>query len=633
MAKSFKKALLGIVLLTLSLCDLSTIYGATPAEEMHQNGWRALVTQSRQDKYAMYAMYISRTLAVSHPEIYLKADGLWETIIKGYPGWQTLYDLRDRDFSDEAFNAAFYVINDAFRAGPAQAISPAGAFSWSAFQWEKHRAKAVAGDAIYPEQAPFLPLLDMRLPNLWNSMNGVEWKTPRLSLAEFLYFEKKARGEDVYMLITDHGYGYVASMTSGESVLYDPLTGSTIKSSELDGQVFLVMNDTSVWYPLMDRDDRDKSQSLNAIVASFATEGYRPSLTSIEEELVGTLRGSTKLSSTEDALWAEIFAGQFINQNAWRVTEIRELYRPLFPQAYQENLGKYGDVISLMAGISLVVTEMANRLSPATALLAQSMTDSSDVRSCLQKLSTIYTRWFKRNDNEFVYGQYVRIWLPTIEDKILSSVGDCIVEACNTGSAMALRSESTWRVFIPNWWEITDNGVNGGHVIAGVYSSSGRGQMSNNQNQDEGPLFSGPQGNLAFVNIYEVGKGFISTSENINGVSWPRLDRPYTNMEKGDTVDFVKGLQSLEPDMRIGSGRSYPFDDFLTLSPSNYAGKLEEDKGTWDPFWPMQAVAIDPPTPPETSAGSGGGCNTGGMPLQLWGLTLILPLMGLKRRP
>jgi len=44
------------------------------AADKHREAWESLVSAAKENAYAHYALYASRTLAVRHPDVYLKGD-------------------------------------------------------------------------------------------------------------------------------------------------------------------------------------------------------------------------------------------------------------------------------------------------------------------------------------------------------------------------------------------------------------------------------------------------------------------------------------------------------------------------------------------------------------------------------
>ena len=137
-------------------------------------------------------------------------------------------------------------------------------FSWAKFRWGEHRANAVSLQSFYRSKGLdfFLSWADQRLPFIWNSLKGIGWKIPELSLAECLYFEKKNTGGTPYLLISDSGKGYLVSKDD----LIDPLSGKVIEKVEIEGSIVLVMNHEDVWYPLMERDDRARNADLRTVL-------------------------------------------------------------------------------------------------------------------------------------------------------------------------------------------------------------------------------------------------------------------------------------------------------------------------------------------------------------------------------
>lgn len=62
----------------------------TDSMALHKNAWEKVVEKTKEDYSYKYSIFMARTLAVVHPEVYLQADGLFVTIIttnKGFKKW------------------------------------------------------------------------------------------------------------------------------------------------------------------------------------------------------------------------------------------------------------------------------------------------------------------------------------------------------------------------------------------------------------------------------------------------------------------------------------------------------------------------------------------------------------------
>jgi len=599
------------------LCGSIGAWAVDSAARIHQKAWSEAAENIGQNRYFKYGLYSSRSLMVHNPEIYLKADGFWlDEILTVYPGWQSDYEDRDRSLTgEERWKRVDGIISDGFMNNTRNTGTTE--FSWAKFRWGEHRANAVSLQSFYRSKGLdfFLPWADQRLPFIWNSLKGIGWKIPELSLAECLYFEKKSTGGTPYLLISDSGKGYLVSKDD----LIDPLSGKVIEKVEIEGSIVLVMNHEDVWYPLMERDDRARNADLRTVVSAYCEEGRKPVLTELEASLLEKLKKGTTIQDELDENWAVFFASRTGKQNAWNAEPMRKLCSKLFPDRYAENQNRPDDNPYEVVALNMVVTELANRLSPAAARLAALGREKTSVVEAMKAIAGQYESWFKRSDNGFVYGYYYCNWLPTLEDKLLSGLGDCFVEAGNVGAAMQLMDKKGWHTWIANWWDKNDKG---GHVIAGVYSDTERGMLSNglfDNSCTEGPLHTF-EGRFIFALVYKTNSAFLTTGQSYNGrTEFSPFITPFTNLSSESGLALIHEIAKYEPDFEVAIGNTFNMQ-YQKLSP--YISDMETKKEQWKSFWPFSYVSPAPlpehepsprpkPTPENPSSSGSGGCDSG----------------------
>jgi hypothetical protein len=346
------------------------------------------------------------------------------------------------------------------------------------------------------------------------------------------------------------------------------------------------MDQDSVWYPLMNRDDTASDSDLKSIVSQYCTNGSKPILSYFEQASLSNLLSGTKLVNNQDN-WAIMFAARAVNQNAWRPKPLRELLGGLFPERYKEVPG-YGDVPYEITALGMMITEMGNRLSPAAALLASLAKDESDnLVNALSAISDKYLEWFKRSDsNRWVSGGYFRAWLPNLESKLISKLGDCIVEACNVGAVLVLVNNKDWDIYIPNWWRLDGSG---GHAIAGVYANGeGRtlnnGTYSTNNGQcTNGPLWNlQPYSDIAFPLVYRPNVGYITTGQSIKGTGiFSDFTIPFTNLTYQETVNMLNQIKFHESDFEFVTGN---YRDMETQTVDEYLNYIYDFQNQCETF-------------------------------------------------
>jgi len=542
------------------------------AEIIHQEAWQKAATNSQFDNYYKYSIYSTRSLAVKHPEIYLQADSVWmEALTTVYGGWQAEYEVRDR--KDEFYwDSCGKIIYYAF----AQETKKDGSeFQWSKMKWTNHRQNALDNKNLYPPEAPYLNWYDLRLNLLWNGIKGENWKTPFLTIAEALYFQQRSVGQKVYLLISDSSKGYVADANQ----IIDPLTGIAITKSQIKGNIVLVMNNINVWYPLMSRDDRVKDNLLSSIVTRYCSEGQVPPLSNFETNYLNDLLIGTEFTNDMDSRWALLVSSKFGKQWSWQSSVVRKLCTNLFTSDYTQPSA--GDNSYALSTLNMVWAEMGNRLSPFSALMAETIYQLKESGPVVALLSAgnIYKQQFKRKDknNAYVFGEYYRIWLPMLEDKLISGIGDCFVEACNTGGALTIADIPKWNVWVTNWWEKSG----GGHVISGVYDENYNGAVLSNGVIDQG--YNGPLGTLAgrfsYTICYNTKIGFLNSAAS----GWERpYKAPFTNLDWANVKYLVDLIDNNELGASLfATGRNF---DSVIKTGKVYSAYIDSVRDEWKVF-------------------------------------------------
>ena len=518
---------------------------------LHTQVWQDVVASAATDKQSKYGIYASRSLMVSNPEVYLAADAVWmEQLVTMYGGWQAEYEHRDRlNDGDYWFNIGGPIHETLYNDTTLDGTE----FTWESFQWENHRANAALLRDLYDGKAPFRNWLDMRLPMMWNALKGTGWETPILSLGEALFFQLRQENEGVYLLVTDAERAYVAVADEVGTTLYDPFTGEAATLDDIEGDVVLAMNDKYAWYPLMGRNDTAYDENLVKVVQQFCAAGSIPELTRAEEDLLEDIAAATALASDMDRAWATLFSTRFGDTDAWVSRVVRELCRELFYVQYDEltQLGNVPDSPYEHVTLNLVVTEIANRLSPAAAVLAMQAIENNDsVDDSLQAFNQQYSDWFERSDTPGVFGAYSEIWVPSLDDKVISKVGNALSEACNTGAAMYIADLPDWQVWITHGWL---GGTNGTRWLSGVYAPDGNRSISvgvfdpESPTCQRGPIFGSGYDVPVNALLYKIGTGYVYTGERV-------IPLPFSNLDWETADSLLAEVALLEPAARLAIG-------------------------------------------------------------------------------
>lgn len=568
---------------TTADCILTATPPATAAQ-IHTDAWTAAADHCDVSEYYKYSLYSARSLAVAHPEVYLQADTLWMDMISTYGGWQSNYLQRNRGTPEDGWDPAIGTpINNALRDETAN-----GTFDWNAIEWAQHRAATIDQYALYDDAFTF-DWLDNRLLFIWSALKGEDWAMPQSSLAELMYLDMQRQDLSAYLLFQEDRNALVATVAGATITLYDPLTGDPIAEPYSD--VVLVMNNDYVWYPLMGRDDTGSDPGLALIVDEFCTPGAVPALTSSEDSLIDDLAAGTVLDTEEEFAWATIFALRAVNQFTWRAGPLRQLSAVVFPERYAED-DDYSDTPAEQQALGMVVTEMGNRLSPVSAEWAAAIgTRSWDMDAAFEYMGDAYLARFHRDDahSDWVNGDYYHCWQPNLEDKLISGLGNCVVEAGNTMAALTLAAVPNWDIFLTNWWKL---GETGGHVICGAYSADGARSLSNGLfRTNDGACMHGPlwsiNGIVGEQVIYDPSAGFLTFVQTTNAADFSPYASPFTNLSYTEATGFLQFLSGLESEALIVQRESgltgVLIDDYLASLP-DLAGDWPDNLFGWT--WP-----------------------------------------------
>ncbi len=536
----------------LCVTSISFAGASEPASFFHDAAWKEAVTDPKDDQWC-YAIYNYRSLMVHNPEIYLQADSFWiDNIARKLPGWGDEYLFRDR--MEDGYQQILHILDMGNRGG-----TQGKRFSWNLFRWKEHVDHAISLEQQYRKIGVDAshPWLDRKIPFIWSAIKGEDWQTDPITLAECLFLQLKTKNKRVWFVISATGDAFVAEYRKrqGEVVIHDPLRDSVMDLHEFAEKQdpVLIMNERHVWYPLMERDDRERNDELRTVVSKIARESAVPRLNAFESSLRSQLVPITTLASKQEERWAFLFALRIGTQAAWKVKPILDIMNDYFPSRYQEakrvNVGS-ADIPYELTALNMLITEMSNRLSPVSAMIAGHAATKTDERAIFTAISDQYLRLFVRTDSNYhVYGDYYRIWLPTIEDKMVSKVGDCFVEATNVGSVLSLLqiTHPGWSVYVSNWWD-TDR--NGGHVIAGIYSEEAALSLSNGVFGKDSVTLRGPlysfNGRFAYGLFAKTREGVLTTVQDGNNARY-RYRKPFSTMTADSIVRMVEELHTYEP--------------------------------------------------------------------------------------
>ena len=402
---------------------------AEKAGEKHRASWEALGKAASEGGYAKYALYASRSLAVSHPEIYLMGDRWFYDLASRCKGFKAFY----RDPTSLGWLHMKY--GSEFRSAPPdfEGLSDGEVLDFAGI--DLHEYRPTSPDRILP--GPYEPFVDHRLGPLAVTLKTEGRVVTELELAEIAYFQAIARGvkeTELFLVACVDGSGYLlegdrlVSMVSDEAV--DAPAGSP----------YLIFNTESVWYPLMERDDSATSPALERAVNRLATPAGTPGLNPWEAALVGTLRTATELSSDEQRDLAAIAATR---TTAWRCHPAYRAWLQFVPDSDFDGI----------SGHLCVVREfdrLANSVSPGAAYLYGFLMGDGTVEERVRRFCHEYLIRLgvvreaeKKWKPAWRLEAWGHVWPcalmeHTIDDGFRARTGHCVSQAHMTGAVLEM---------------------------------------------------------------------------------------------------------------------------------------------------------------------------------------------------
>lgn len=318
---------------------------------LHREAWKNAINEAKTDRYYKFALYSSRSLAVRHPEVYLKGDAEFLKHVTTTSGFSKAYE--ETNFQSQKLIDGY--------SGPPFNLNQVDIASYSLKDPRK----------LYPENAPYFDFLDRRVGPLSSVLKTKSKEITQLEKAFLLYFiQKEKTFPHPYIVYCDNHNTYLASYNK----LVSAKSGKEV--GQVQGNPILIFNEHSVWYPLMDRDETESDNLLDRVVSKYAKTKKSPKLDDFEEEKVNKLKDVTDLKPNTDRELAEI-------------ASVRA--SPLSGDPFRPLLGKHlSDYpMEIWHGIGLNWTKRANYISPFSAYLA-TFIDQDNLRPSVEKLIDVW---------------------------------------------------------------------------------------------------------------------------------------------------------------------------------------------------------------------------------------------------
>ncbi|MGD2247053.1 MAG: hypothetical protein PVF58_01510 [Candidatus Methanofastidiosia archaeon] len=396
------------------------------AMELHKGAWEMVLNNAKEDQYYKYGIFVSRTLAVKHPEVYLQSDGIFEAIITTNRGFKEVYNIKD-------VHTITYFMERTFESPP---------FSFDFVDFSGYNL--VKSEEYYPEGYPVLPFFDRRLLPIASTLKSAETQLTQLELGVQYYFATKTENE-VYLIYCDNQNTYVAT---GQDIIWmktlDPIT-------KIEGNPILIFNEEYVWYPLMERDDTDKSKILKRLVTTYKTDINTPSLSEFEQKMIDTLQQVTALSSDLEKSMAQVLSMRPVQLDEYikyvRFSDTKAAYAVTYDRVVKNNVNIYAERRSFL--------KHGNFLSPITAYLAAigeeypGNTKLMEISREYLKHSSAHEIWLKAHGHTWD----CMLVEQTIDESYTTKAGHCIVQAANLSAVLDLGGiDNYWIEGLTNKW-------------------------------------------------------------------------------------------------------------------------------------------------------------------------------------
>ncbi len=268
-------------------CAVTVAANEKDINRLHSLAWDQCLDSAVVVPAARYAPYAYRSVAVHHPEIYLRADEYVSIAIEDLPGSRLAYhtvDVRDVELYLRL----------------ARRETKGGSFSWDMF--------AITPDSIYDAGSPRTAQdwFDMRAPSVAILLRAA---SPRLSTFEcaLLRHSQLTRtgvfSDDLFVAVDKDGVGYLATDTS---LWIAGLSNRPVKNW---GKVrpVLIIGKASVYSVLSNRDDRASDPHLDRILARLGKPA-RLSFGKDDNRRLSQLQSTTTLADSSAMVLAALLA-------------------------------------------------------------------------------------------------------------------------------------------------------------------------------------------------------------------------------------------------------------------------------------------------------------------------------------
>ena len=388
------------------------------AVNIHEEAWTKMVAEAKNDGYTRYGLYTSRILAVTHPEVLLKGDSRFITHITTNRGYSNSYACKD-------VHSHEFLTDMQFRKYPP--------FKFDAVDFDAF--KIVKTGELYPEGYPVMPFLDRRMLPTASSLKTRTGTLTELEKVALLYQRErviKGSYKGLYIIHCDNEKTY----------LYNDglIDASEKKAEKVEGTPVLIFNEEKVWFPLMERYDKDST--LEEIVIAFSTKKNTPDLTKFESDIIGKLKKVSKLNGEAQWAMAEICSCRSTGRQTCTTPlsdwfPLHSLWDTALPSKKARAWQYYGYLEQILI--------RGNKLSPLAAYLAALSQDAQGY----DKLVVLYKEWVKHvalPNYSYVWGHLWDECLVeySIDESFRTSAGHCMVQGMIQSAILEMLGIDNW---------------------------------------------------------------------------------------------------------------------------------------------------------------------------------------------
>lgn len=398
------------------------------ASTKHREAWESLISAAEENEYAHYAIYASRTLAVRHPDIYLRGDRWFYEGASRLAGFAECYeDPTALGWCHMEYGRPF------FEGGADYAGIPGGEpLAFDSIELREYRLATPDRICV----GPYEPLLDHRFGPMAVSLKTEGRVVTPLELAEIAYFSAIARGADsgrLFLVLAGDGSAY---LLEGDRLL------SMVTLTECErptADACLVFNEYAAWHPLMGRDDSDLKlqRAIGRLGGIMSLPGEH-----WVDDMIAKLQRASELTSDRQKGMAALAATR---ATGWRCHPYFDEWREFVPE------DDFDISISRRLCIIRDFDRRANAVSPAAAHLYAITGEDGSMDERMRRLSREYlvrtavvreakARGWKQAWRLESWGHVWPCGLMehTIDDAFRSRTGHCVSQCHMMGAVLSL---------------------------------------------------------------------------------------------------------------------------------------------------------------------------------------------------